>query len=104
MRRIQGAVAEITLGKGERMRIQETNEIIRDAKLQQTPVEPEAKDFRTRLQELGTRVRAEGGAWLKENRQVIGAATGAIVGTTAALILRRKRRRSYKWYDLRRLG
>ncbi len=86
------------------MRIEETNQIMKDAKTRQVEVEAEGTDFAARVRQFGTRVRNDGGEWLKKNRGIVGSVTGALVAATAATTLLMKRRRNYKWYDPRRLG
>lgn len=85
------------------MRIQETNEIMNDAKARQDEVQPEPADLRSRLKRLGERARTDGRAWLEDNRSTVGAVTAGVLATAGALLLRKRRKSSYKWYDPRRM-
>lgn len=85
------------------MRIQETNEIMNDAKSRQVDVQPEATDLRARMKRLAERARTDGRAWLGENRGAVGAVTAGVLATAGALLLRKRRKSSYKWYDPRRM-
>lgn len=85
------------------MRIQETNEIINDAKSRQVEVQPELTDLRSRMKRLGERARTDGRAWLEQNRSTVGAVTAGIFATAGALLLSKRRKSTYKWYDPRRM-